>query len=744
MIAAAILAVSVLRTLDPYTSVYQTDDALEGAQLAQEPGYWPVPQGLVDPLASKLQPRVIHTVFRVSEKPAPESSPEKPSPLFKVNQVGYLPDAPKFAYLGAWLGPVLGPWKPRWGQGSGDRSQESGDRSQGSGDRSQGAGDRSQESGDSGQGAVKWELVDAATGNAVYESREYPLLRVPDDTTKEGAPFTGEETYEMDFSSVTNEGTYFVRVQGVGRSAEFRIAASAAEDAFRVHMLGLYQKRCGIAKCEPYTHWTAGACHSEAVRGSFPPDEGKLEPKAKWFEIIRDNTDWKGGERLRVVGGWHDAADYDRRPMHLNIVNDLCAVYLMRPQNFRDGQLAIPEGSNGIPDILDEAEWGLRHLLAVQQKDGGVGTWIETTGHPGPGNVAEKDDMPYAVSRATRKSSLMYAAHAALLARCRDEFRGKYLESARRAWDFAMREAPRSETFFIKKTSGRVFKKAEVSGVRWTEDKNLPTAYLVKAAVNLHALTGEARYLEPVERDLKRLAEDLGKNAWNLIPLLFAGERALGLPDSLTEIFKRWEKSRLNAAKGICAQVETAYAYRAPWWHPRQGWCHAMGFGHSHPLVRAQYLMAAHQITGERRYLDAITLSADFHNGCNPQGATLTSGLGEVYPVAFLDLPSYVDGIAEYVPGISPYRWTYAMPAKAVEMVWKGDRQKASKWPIWRRWGNLENQTVAASEYTVWETIAPAASVMGYLVDPNAKTQPQPLRKPAARLSDLPGYWMLP
>ena len=62
--------------------------------------------------------------------------------------------------------------------------------------------------------------------------------------------------YEMDFSSVTNEGRYFVRVPGVGRSREFRIAASAAEDAFRVHMSGLYQKRCGIAKTEPYTHWT--------------------------------------------------------------------------------------------------------------------------------------------------------------------------------------------------------------------------------------------------------------------------------------------------------------------------------------------------------------------------------------------------------------------------------------------------------------------------------------------------------
>ena len=160
--------------------------------------------------------------------------------------------------------------------------------------------------------------------------------------------------------------------------------------------------------------------------------------------------------------------------------------------------------------------------------------------------------------------------------------------------------------------------------------------------------------------------------------------------------------------------------------------------------MRAQYLVFAHQITGEKKYLDAISIANDFHNGCNPQGTTLTSGLGEVYPVAFLDLPSYIDGIAEYVPGITPYRWTYAIPWKAVEMVWGGDKKRASQWPIWHRWGNLENQTVGASEYTVWETIAPAASVTGYLISPASSTPPAPQRLPAKDIRDLPGYWALP
>ena len=710
MFYAILVAASLLRFLDPYTSVYQTDDPKEGARLASEPGYWPVPQGLVDPFADwgKWKPRVVHTVFRRQDEPFADYDLEKPSPLFKVNQVGYLPDAPKFAYVGAWLGPSFGAWKPKWGNGG-------------------------------------WELVDAKTGKVAHVSPVPPVLRVKDDTTKEGVPFTGEETYEMDFSSVTNEGTYFVRIPDVGRSADFRIAAGAAEEAFRVHMGGLYQKRCGIAKEEPYTHWTAGACHKDVVRGTFPPDEGKLNGKFKWFEIIRYNTDWDNGERLNLVGGWHDAADYDRRPMHLQIVNDLCAVYLIRPENFRDGQLAIPENSNGIPDVLDEAEWGLKHLLGGQQGDGGVGTWIESTCHPGPGNVAEKDAMRYALSRATRKSSLMYAAHAALLARCHQKFRDKYLVSAQRAWDFAMKTRPQTAVFKVERTKGRfIFKQTETFNVVWTENAELPVSYLVKAAINLHALTGEDRYMDVAIECLKRDNNKWSRTAYSWTPLLFAGERTFGYPKELEKFFQTWERGKLKAAKDILAQLESAYAYRAPWWAPRKGWVHTMGWGHAHPLVRAQYLVFAHQITGEKKYLDAISIANDFHNGCNPQGSTLTSGLGEVYPVAFLDLPSYVDGIAEYVPGITPYRWTYGIPWKAVEMVWGGDKKRASQWPIWHRWGNLENQTVGASEYTVWETIAPAASVTGYLISPASSTPPAPQRLPAKDIRDLPGYWALP
>ena len=727
----AMVAAVLLRFLDPYTAVEQTDDARIGASWASDPNRFPVPMGLVEPIgaepraplplraAGKLvpevsrkwysehwpEPRIVHARFMTFEEPPPEYDPEIPSPLFKVNQVGYLPWAPKYAYLGGWLGPELGPWTPH--------ARLSG-----------------------------WQLVDAATGDVVKDSPEPPRFRVPDGMTENGVPFTGEETYEMDFSEVVHEGEYFLRVPGVGRSRSFRIRRGAAEDAFRVHMGGLYQKRCGIAKEEPYTHWTAGACHTEVIRGTFAPDEGKLSSKVRWFDIIRHNTDWAHGERIHMPGGWHDAADYDRRPQHLQIVNDLCAVYLMRPRNFRDGQLAIPENSNGIPDILDEAEWGLRHLLAGQQEDGGVGTWVETTSHPNcVDNVAERDRAQYVLSRATRRSSLMYAANAALLVRCDARFRDKYLDSAIRAWDFALREKPVTVLYEINHTDWPGIHSKEM--VYWDEDPELPAEYLVKAGVNLHALTGESRFLESLEADLPRLVEEQGKKGFSWKALTFSGELAAGTPPVMEEFFSGWKKRVKDTAEEILRQMASNYAYRAPWWAPGQGWCHAMSFGMCHPLLRAQWLVAADALFTDPRYLDAASIANDFHNGCNPQGTTLTSGLGDVYPVAFLDLPSYTDGIAEYVPGITPYRWTYALSWKTVQRVFRNNKTLASSWPIWRRWENMEHQTVKASEYTVADTIRPAASVTAYLTEPTGT--PPPVRKaPTTSLRDLEGYWLLP
>ena len=45
--------------------------------------------------------------------------------------------------------------------------------------------------------------------------------------------------------------------------------------------------------------------------------------------------------------------------------------YLEKPLAWAD-DYNIPESGNGIPDLLDEARWGIDHLMRLQQADGSV------------------------------------------------------------------------------------------------------------------------------------------------------------------------------------------------------------------------------------------------------------------------------------------------------------------------------------------------------------------------------------
>lgn len=683
-----------------------------------------------------------------------------PSLLFKHNQLGYAPRAGrKYAYLGAWLGDI-GPLPMKEHLGK------------------------------------TFELCDAATGKVVFTGKVTP--RIPDPATKEGIPFTGEETAELDLSSFSTPGNYFLRIPGIGRSETFPVDGRSVAEAFYVHARGLYHKRCGIAKEKPYTNWTVPACHPEVVRGTFPPDDGHYSAAKKgterdWgffdpdgksitvnhFRLIGQTAPPADAEKLHLPGGWHDAADFDRRPYHLSIVGDLAAAYLIRPGNFSDGQLNIPESGNGIPDILDEARYGLEHLRLAQQADGGVGTWIETDHHPRTEEyLPSSPQAPFQLSLATRGSSLHYAAYASMLAVALREAGAKelselYRESARRAWEFALDPANRQ----IRRYTYRADK--EPMEITYREPAELPPEYLVKAAANLFLLYEDAKYLAPLEGKEAEFTAAMRKDSWQWSPFfLIELELFPRLHLPFAGIWKPIRESLLRQANERVKELDENYPYRIPWYGPGDWRVSHMSWGTYHPLRRALVLLAAHAMTGDQRFLDAAYLCNDFHNGANPNGVTMTSGLGRSYPVRFLELTSYADGIPEFVPGITPYRNTYGVAwndAKLAHGLYFKPRADlgfagisqtlvphslsggkalseeetrtiiGKNWPIWRRWANLEGYSVPASEYTVWETMAPAAVATGLLLDrPYAPTPEQLNRVSVDNIRTLPGYAPLP
>lgn len=652
---------------------------------------------------------------RIIGKIPVQYDPGKPSNIFKLNQLGNgVKQKQKYAYMGAWLG-------------------------------SSGALPLKHLAG------TPFEIRNADNGKTVFTGKLQ--LRRDDPEYQQKIPFTGEEVLELDYSAFNTPGKYYFHVENIGRSMEFSIDHATISEAFYLHARALYHKRCGIAKSQPFTAWESPACHLSVFRGRFPGNadhyrRGKGEKSSgffdrrgnrievKPFDLIKQNPPYTN-EKITAPGGWHDAADYDRRPYHLRIVSDLATVYLMKPENFIDGQLNLPESGNGIPDILDEAAWGVKHLLSLQLENGGIGTWIETAGHPGPGEgLPDQEQRKYYLSAPSRNGSLEYAAATAVLALAMQSSgnaaeAAKYLDSAEKAWDFALEPRNRLVAFF--QLNGQM--------ISYMEEAALYGENLLKAATTLYAMTGKEKYLDPVRENLSLIRETFRKDFWKWSPLSWMVTVLYPIPESAT-LTSEYRQIILKDADKMLADQENAYPYRTLWHAHDAGWVHAMAWGNYHPLRRAMVLIAAHKLSGNEKYLTGAYLANDFHNGANPLGRTMTSGLGKIYPVIFLDLVSYADNIGEFVPGITPYGNTFGLDRNAVKMVYG---KNADTLPIFRRYVNLEFLSVPASEYTVWETIAPAAVTTGYLLE-KAQLPPDQWKKrrPAGNFRELPGYRALP
>ena len=580
-----------------------------------------------------------------------------PSPLFKINQVGYVSWAKeKYAYLGMWLGTGGALHLPF-----------------------------------DSKSPPSFELLEMPSERVVLAKRL--RRRMNDVANRDGTPWTGEEVWEMDFSSVTNEGSYCLSVRDVGRSDTFRIAEDAADPAYRVHLGGLRHLRCGAT------------CHKTVRRGVFPPDDGEYKPcegrQAGFYEMngkplevyhfgLIESTESLAGEEIAVPGGWHDAADYDRRPGHLAVVDSLVALARARPD---------------LGEILDEAEWGLGHLRAAQQKDGGVGTWIETTRHPRPGEGPNSErGLKYYLSRATRVSSLEYAASAAAFAVvARDNGRTNWTgwaTSARRAWDYAHDASHDKIVFFP-------YYGTQIS---YCPARTLPLDNVFMAGFNLLLLGGE--WAKGCEDELRKNADginaDLAHPPWyrNTLRFLEADKYAKRVPESLEPGVSAWQNHVIAQADSLLDELDASYPYRAPWYAPTATWAHTMGWGGAHPLNRGATFVAAHVLTGMRRYRDALALCNDFHNGANPEGRTLTSGLGIRPTRRYLDLEM------KYAPGITPFRWTYGVPQ--ADRTFVHTDEEVLIWPIWRRFSNIEVFTVANSEFSA-QLVGAMVVATGYL-----------------------------
>lgn len=626
------------------------------------------------------------------------------SRAIKVNQVGYLPNAPKkYAYIGAHIyevGPLV-------------------------------------------IDSTSFTVHDSSSNAVVFTG---PItLRDANTILASGKPLTGENVYQMDLSTFTNVGEFYIKVPGVGRSWNFRQANDIYGEVFYTTTRGLYHQRCGIPLKTPYTNWPRPICHSKPVKESkfvsFPAHFTDRPNPYDRFNIYGATTD-DSSYNVVASGGWHDAADWDKNTQHYTCVFDLLYAYELAPTKFTKNQLNIPESNDNIPDILNEAEYGLQIWARSMNSKGGISGMVETNTHP-----ARHVDGDFAYSVRTRWDSLLFSAAAAMYAQLVKPFNESKSNTwkwyATKSYGFGTNPANSLGTITIPARTNRGT--GDYYEYTFTETDAHIEPLLTHAKSRLYKLTSDASYLTGMDALIAKLKDPFKWPHTNRDYSQWINYSCLdhvSNPTTKTAYIKKWF---LNYADKLLPYI-TTMPYRCTWPVAKDFW---LEWGSSNLTNENRSLFLAYKLTNDIKYKEAAILNFDYMLGVNPMGMCWTTGIGQSYPVVIQHETSQTDNIVDPVPGIGLYGvtggtylhmrtncWTSPSPSGQVEF-------KTPVIPLWRGWSAHPVSNTKQCEFTIQEimsaNIFSAAMLLseGWMPSTTLKT-----RTPKT-LDNLHGYYYL-
>ncbi len=442
-----------------------------------------------------------------------------------------------------------------------------------------------------------------------------------------------EYYYTCDFSRVTEQGSFILIGDKSGiRSQTFQISDHAYDHLQEELLAFMRQQRCG------YNPTLDMVCHQHDGRSFYGP--------------MPDST------FVDVSGGWHDAGDMLKYLITGSYATaHMMLAYELYPDRFADQCNALGQpGANGIPDLLDEAKWGLDwihklhpapdqlvHQVAddrdhmgwkMPDQDRSDYGWGENSYRAAYFATGEPQGLKLYQSEATGVSNLAgrSAAAMALAARIwKDElgdplFAGRCLEAAVTLYKLGKEK----EGFQQGNSYGAPYRYGEET---WADDMEWGAAELYKS-------TGEKAYLE----DALKYARIASTVSWmpldtaehyQYYPFINMGHYALysavdeAQKDSLAAYYRDGIESCMERAG------RNPYGIGIPFI-----WC-------SNNLLTsliAQVILYEH-MTGDKRYEGFLLQQRDWLFGRNPWGTSMFTGIpeGGEYPV---DVHTSIYGLA--------------------------------------------------------------------------------------------------
>jgi endoglucanase len=519
-------------------------------------------------------------------------NPMAHSPAIQVNQLGFHPGQRKLAYVGGWLG-TAGPLPVQ---------------------------------------ASGFEVV---SPDGVVRFNGSLELRAGAD------PASGNDVWEADFSGLVRQGRYLVRVPGIGVSDPFEIDAGVYGPAYRQVMRVFYHSRNSTVIEAPWA--TGGFERSSGIR---PDLDGLFDLTVGSSPLGRGE---RPGTRHLTRRGWFDAGDYGQYVVNAAPVWFAVALGMeLDPGAFKDGDLDIPESGNGLPDALDELEWGFDWALSMQDDaDGGV--YFRVASQRWDDSLPQFVTQPRLVAEKTTHATASFAAiaaiHARLLAEARPARSAQARAAAERAWQF-MDSKPSWPA-----EGDRYRNRAGVSAGEYADPSSLDNR--LWAAAELFRLTAEERYLRFYEANFSRVPLDPTGEVTYSQQAMAAAWAYLRTDDPRRDpgLVEAARRALIAGADWRIRQME-AQPYRVPL-HPDRGLVGWGTFGHSARAVLS--LAQAYALTGKDSYRMWAWDCPAAEFGANPLGLSFITGLGARSPRYPLSKLSQFNGDGSPLPGLPVY-----------------------------------------------------------------------------------------
>lgn len=332
--------------------------------------------------------------------------------------------------------------------------------------------------------AASFEIRDALTGETVYTSEKVRSYGA-------WGPFTNGA--RLDFTAFSTPGAYYIAAGGV-QSPVFRVGWDVYDGAADFLLNYMRQQRCGWNPC------LKDSCHTHDGFIIYHP--------------TKENT------HIDVTGGWHDASDYlQYTTTSANAVHQMLFAYSQNPGSFGDSYDASGNpGSNGIPDIVDEAKWGLDWLIKMNPSYGEMYNQIADDRDHSGYRLPTRDSTSYGrglerpvyfctgtpqglfayknratgIASTAGKYASAFALGADVMAPFYPEYAGKIAKKALEAYDFGLKNpgacqtAPGGAPYFYEEDN-------------WVDDMEL-AAYQVGVSTGDNAYVREAAAFGRQER----------------------------------------------------------------------------------------------------------------------------------------------------------------------------------------------------------------------------------------------------